>query len=77
MAKKNKATAIVTDAQGALIAEINEPKFTTIPVDFETKADVIWLCIATGGSKRSQGAMVKKIVKEAKAQMQEKMQKVE
>ncbi len=61
--RKQRMKVIVKDASGSVISEVEKTKYTMIPVDYPTKHDLIRLCIATGGSKRSQGAMVRKLVR--------------
>lgn len=68
MAKKsNKRTqlaAVVKDASGQTVVEIT-PKYKMVPVDFETYEGVLRLCAARGLNKRSQGVVVKSLVKAA------------
>lgn len=65
MAKDKINTAIVTDANGEVVAEITKFRYVMIPVDPNVKRDLIRLCKLSGGSSRSQGAMVGKLVRDA------------
>lgn len=65
MAKDKKRKAIVTDANGEVVAEITKYRYVMIPVDPETKRDLKRLCKLHGSSERSQGAMVTKLVRDA------------
>lgn len=65
MASENKNKAIVTDANGDVVAEISKYRYVMIPVDPSIKLDLIRLCKLHGGSSRSQGAMVGKLVRDA------------
>lgn len=68
MAKKNKnLKAVIKDASGDIVTEVEKGLYVTIPVDPQTKENLIRLCIAKGGSKRSQGAMVRMLVNDAMA----------
>lgn len=69
--KKRRVKAIVKDASGDVVSEIGKTKYTMIPVDYQTKRDLIKICIANGGNKRSQGSMVRKLVKAELARMAE------
>ena len=64
--KESKAQPImtVTDASGQKVAEIT-PKYKMLPVDFETYNGVLRLCELRGLNKRSQGVVVKSLVKAA------------
>ena len=59
--EKSKPVVIV-DASGAKVTEIS-PRYKMIPVDFETYQDVMHLCEVRGLNRRSQGALVKSLVK--------------
>jgi hypothetical protein len=61
---KTKPTAVVTDATGGLVAEIT-PKYKMLPVDYETYEGVLRLCELRGLNKRSQGVVVKSLVRAA------------
>lgn len=61
---KTQPMAIVTDASGQTVAEI-APKYKMLPVDFETYEGVLRLCEARGLNKRSQGMVVKSLVRAA------------
>jgi|GEM_PF-3997671 len=60
---------LVIDMHGKKVAEVRKARYIMIPVDPQTKANVIRLCIANGGNARSQGAMVKRLVDEALEKM--------
>ncbi len=62
--RKTQPRAVVTDAAGQMVAEIT-PKYKMLPVDFETYEGVLRLCAARGLNKRSQGVVVKSLVKAA------------
>lgn len=66
MAKENKK-AVIKDANGEVVAEISKYRYVMIPVEPAIKADLKELCKLSGGSLRSQGAMVGKLVREALA----------
>ncbi len=66
MAKKNK-NVVIKDANGDVVAEISKYRYVMIPVEPAIKSDLKELCKLSGGSLRSQGAMVGKLVREALA----------
>ncbi len=62
MAKeKKKVKVVVTDASGGTVATI-EPRYKTLPVDYQTYQGVLRLCEARGLNKRSQGVIVRQLV---------------
>ena len=65
MKNDKQVKAVVTDADGQVVAEITKYRYVMIPVDPSIKVDLIRLCKLHGGSKRSQGAMVGKLVRDA------------
>lgn len=65
--KKNNKKVVIKDANGEVVAEIGKYRYVMIPVDPAIKSDLKELCKLSGGSLRSQGAMVGKLVREALA----------
>jgi len=64
---KEKKKLVIKDASGGVVAEIGKYRYVMIPVDPAIKSDLKELCKLSGGSLRSQGAMVGKLVREALA----------
>lgn len=64
---KEKKKVVIQDGNGEVIAEISKYRYVMIPVEPSIKSDLKELCKLSGGSLRSQGAMVGKLVREALA----------
>lgn len=73
-----KKKAIIKDANGDVVSEIvsqqHKYRYVMVPVKPEIKVDLIELCKLSGGSHRSQGAMVGKLVRDALAKARTEIQ---
>lgn len=61
MAKVKKIKTVIKDGNGEMVVTI-EPRYKTLPVDYQTYQGVLRLCEARGLNKRSQGIVVRQLV---------------